>query len=80
MRHFGTSDVMPTGTRNYRKTTIVPMLKMDEPFTCDNREGNNLRGHAGDFLVEDGHGGFYPVSAEFHAVNYEFAEPEAESQ
>jgi hypothetical protein len=56
----------------YKKTTIVPMLKMNERFTCESREGT-LTGEAGDFLVEDGHGGFYPVSAEFHAANYEEA-------
>jgi len=80
MKHFGVNDALPAGAKRYRKTAIATMVKMDEPFTCDNREGHNLQGYAGDFLVPDGHGGFYPVSAQFHAANYESAEPETESQ
>ena len=71
MTHFGTGDDMPEGARAYRKKTMVRMVRMDAPFTCDSREGRRLRGRAGDFLAEDGHGGFYPVSARFHAANYE---------
>jgi len=71
MKHFGVEDKLPDGSRRYRKTAVATMVKMDEPFTCDSREGHSLEGQAGDFLVSDGHGGFYPVSAEFHAFNYE---------
>ncbi len=45
-----------------------------DPFLCDSREHLNLQGQAGDFIAEDGHGGFYPISAEFHAANYEESE------
>lgn len=69
--HYGVGDALPIGGRHYRKKTIVEMVCMAEPFTCDSREGHRLQGQPGDFLVEDGHGGFYPVSAEFHATNYE---------
>ena len=70
MTHFGVGDALPEGARRYKKKTIVLLVKMDTPFTCDSREGHNLVGQAGDFLAEDGHGGFYPISVEFHADNY----------
>jgi hypothetical protein len=35
-----------------------------------------VQGHAGDFLAEDVQGGFYPISAEFHAKNYKDAHGE----
>lgn len=71
MKHFGIGDELPTNAKQYRKISIVEMVKMGEPFTCDSREGHKLKGKTGDFLTEDGHGGFYPVSADFHAANYE---------
>lgn len=73
--HFGVGDKFPEDVvvGRYRKRTTVEMVKMSEPFTCTNREGHNLRGQAGDYLVPDGHGGFYPVSAQFHAENYDEA-------
>lgn len=70
MKHFTIGDRLPTGAKTYRKKTIVPLVKMNEPFIRDNREGRRLEGKAGDFIAEDGHGGFYPISAEFHAANY----------
>ena len=54
----------------YRKKTIVDMARIDEPFECESREGT-LRGQPGDYLAQDGHGGYYPVSVEFHRENYE---------
>lgn len=60
----------PDGGRLHRKKTVVRMWKQHEPFVCYSREGT-LEGQPGDYLAEDGHGGFYPVSAEFHAVHYE---------
>ena len=71
--HFGIGDELPKNSKFYRKKVLAEMVRMDEPFTCDSREGHHLQACAGDFLVEDGHGGFYPVSAEFHAKNYELA-------
>ena len=68
-RIFDQGDTMPEGGLEYRKHATVMMLCMSEPFLCVSREGE-LQGQPGDFLVEDGHGGFYPVSAEFHAKNY----------
>lgn len=73
MKEFNKGDQLPDGAKRYRKKTIVPMVKMDEHFVCQSREGT-LTGNPGDFVVEDGHGGFYPVSAEFHANNYEEAQ------
>ena len=70
-RKFDVGDSLPLGSKLYRKKTVVPMVQMFEEFICTNREGENLKGQVGDFLVEDGHGGFYPVSEEFHAKNYE---------
>ena len=69
--HYGLGSTLPFPRNLYRKKTTVEMVKMHEPFTCTNREGHNLQGQAGDYLAEDGHGGFYPISAEFHAANYE---------
>jgi len=73
MKHFKSGDQMPEGAKPYKKKTIVSLVKMAEPFICDSREGRRLEGKAGDFLAEDGHGGFYPISAEFHEANYEQA-------
>ena len=56
--------------KSYRKKTIVKMARMDVPFRTESREGW-LQGQPGDFLAEDGYGGFYPVGAAFHANNYE---------
>ena len=65
----------PQGMKLFRKKTITPMAgPMSEPFRCESREGT-LEGQVGDFVAEDGHGGFYPISAEFHAANYEACEP-----
>ena len=75
--HFGHGDPRPRpeGWRTYRKKTIVYMIgPMEEPFTCDSRERKGLQGQPGDYVAEDGHGGYYPISAEFHAANYEPAE------
>ena len=72
--HYGIEDTLPVGEKFYRKKTVVRMVQMGVPFTCDSREGHYLKGKAGDFLVEDGHGGFYPVSAKFHRENYEQVE------
>lgn len=71
MKHYGRNDKLPEGAQLFRKKTVVEMVPMAEPFTCDSREHDGLQAQAGDFLVPDGHGGFYPVSAEFHAANYE---------
>jgi len=66
---FKQGDEMPLGAKEYRKHATAMMLEMHQTFTCHSREGV-LDGQPGDFLVEDGHGGFYPVSAEFHKNNY----------
>lgn len=72
MKRFNQGQPRPSGEWvGYRKRTVVEMLgPMSEPFTCESREGT-LQGQVGDFLAEDGHGGYYPISAEFHAANYE---------
>ena len=70
--HFGFESPGPgTGWKSYRKKTVVQMLRMDEPFTCTNREGENMQGFPGDYLVPDGYGGWYPVGSKFHEENYE---------
>lgn len=74
MKHFRIGDKLPEGVQLFKKNTVVEMVQIHEPFTCDNREAQAFRAQAGDFLVQDGHGGFYPVSAEFHAANYVPAE------
>lgn len=73
MSHFGVGDPRPNPSewRFFRKTKPVEMVKMDEPFTCSNREVQNARGRPGDYIAEDGYGGYYVVGAEFHSVNYE---------
>jgi hypothetical protein len=74
MQHFKQGGPgLPADTPKFQKVTQVAMLKQTESFSCESREGT-LHGVPGDYLVEDGHGGFYPVSAEFHAANYAPAE------
>lgn len=76
MIRFNKGDALPFGARRFRKKTVVPMVgPMSEPFVCESREGE-LCGQVGDFLAQDGHGGFYPISAQFHAINYELADDE----
>jgi hypothetical protein len=58
--------------KTYRKKTIVPMQQINQPFKAMSREGL-LTGKPGDFLAEDGHGGYYIVSKQFHEKNYESA-------
>ncbi len=71
MKRFSKNQLPPQGGwKNYRKKTIVAMLQMNEAFECESREGT-LTGQPGDYLVQDGHGGYFPVSAEFHKANYE---------
>lgn len=69
---------LPADIPKFQKVTQVAMRKMFTPFKCESREGT-LEGKPGDFVVEDGHGGFYPVSAEFHAANYAPAEASEDS-
>lgn len=69
MISFKQGQTSPLGGKMYRKKTIVRLVRMNEPFLCESREGT-LVGQTGDFLAEDGHGGFYPISNEFHAANY----------
>ena len=73
VERFSQGDNFPDGGKLYRKLTQVKMWKQYEPFECESREGT-LRGWRGDFVASDGHGGFYPISAEFHAANYEEVE------
>lgn len=71
MPRFDHGDPRPAGNwRRYRKVTVLRMLKMDEPFETVSREGESKIGQPGDFLVEDGFGGYYPVEAGFHEKNY----------
>lgn len=70
---FNQGDNPPPGGRHFRKKTVVRMWRMATAFLCQSREGV-FRGEPGDYLAADGHGGFYPVSAEFHAANYEAAD------
>ncbi len=69
MLRFSKGGEMPEGGVLYRKKTVVRLIEINEPFICESREGE-LQGQPGDFLAADGHGGFYPISAEFHASNY----------
>lgn len=59
--------------RSYRKKSMVRMGLLTEPVVVGNRENEENKGEPGDYLVADGHGGYYVVSAEFHAENYERA-------
>ncbi len=70
MKEFKQGAAAPEGGALYQKKTQVRMWRQDDEFRCESREGT-LVGQPGDYLVEDGHGGFYPVSAEFHEENYE---------
>lgn len=70
MKRFNKGDAAPDGGSLFRKATTVRMWRQAEPFECESREGT-LTGQPGDWLAQDGHGGFYPISAEFHAANYE---------
>ena len=73
--HYKQGHDFPGARANeYRKHKTAMLVKMDTPFDCESREGT-LRGQVGDYLAQDGHGGFYPISAEFHAENYEEVTP-----
>jgi hypothetical protein len=69
-RQFKQGDASPEGGAQFRKKSIVRMWRIDEPFECQSREGV-LKGQPGDYVAQDGHGGFYPISADFHRANYE---------
>lgn len=70
MKHYRIFDDRPTGGRLYRKHLAMRLWYQSEPFECESVRGVRT-GQAGDFLAEDGDGGFYPISAEFVARNYE---------
>ena len=70
-KHYGIGDKLPDNFKLYKKKNAVKLVKMDHDFTCTNKEGHDLHAKKGDYLAEDGHGGFYPISAEFHKNNYE---------
>ena len=76
MKHYGPLDGPPTGieSHRYRKKISVELWKMPHDFTCSNREAQRLQGKAGDYLAADGHGGWYIISPEFVAKNYEIEE------
>ena len=62
---------IPIGGALYHKKSLTRMWgPISKPFECESREGV-IDGQAGDWLAEDGYGGFYPIGAEFHATNYE---------
>jgi hypothetical protein len=73
MRHFGVGDPRPEGEwKRYRKVAITEIMgPMTEEFTCDARERKGYKGQPGDFVAEDGHGGYYVISGDFHRENYE---------
>lgn len=70
MIEFKQDGLLPHHAQEYRKHATAMLALMQEDFVCESREGV-LEGKAGDFVAADGHGGFYPISAEFHAENYE---------
>jgi len=67
---FNQGDELPKIAMPFRKHAIAMLVEMDKEFVCESREGT-LTGQPGDYLAADGHGGFYPISAEFHEKNYE---------
>ena len=70
MKKFTNDGLPPDGEWVFcRKITPVQMMQMSEPFEVESREGLQ-EGKAGDWIVPDGHGGYYVVSAQFHALNY----------
>jgi hypothetical protein len=70
VKRYSKGDPQPDGGTMFRKKTIVRMWgPATEPFECESREGV-LAGQVGDYVASDGHGGFYPISAQFHAANY----------
>src|SRR5260221_1444067 len=62
-------DAPPDGGDLFVKKTQTRMWKQSEPFSCQSREGT-LVGQPGDWLAQDGHGGFYPISDEVHPAEY----------
>ncbi len=67
---FKKGDPSPHHGIRCRKRTVVRMWQLGQPFECESREGV-LYGQIGDWLAEDGHGGFYPISNQFHEDNYD---------
>jgi len=57
--------------KEYRKHKTAMLVKMNTKFVCENDHGEVSEGEAGDYLAQDLAGGFYAISAEFHAENYE---------
>lgn len=63
------------GFKPYRKTSITWAKQMDEPFTCDTLEGDEIRGKAGDYLCIGGaKGEQWPVDKEVFESTYQEVE------
>lgn len=63
------------GFKPYRKTSITWAKQMDEPFTCDTLEGDNIKGKAGDYLCIGGaKGEQWPVDKEVFESTYQEVE------
>lgn len=60
------------GFSQYRKTSLTWAKQMDEPFTCDTLEGDNIKEKAGDYLCIGGaKGEQWPVDKEVFESTYE---------
>lgn len=72
MIKLNVGDPRPEGEwKTYRKTQTAEMMLLTEPVSAVNRENVEARGQPGDYLVEDGYGGYYVCGKEFHDENYE---------
>jgi hypothetical protein len=59
------------GFSKFRKTEPVWAKKMDKAFTCDTKEGDNIRGKKGDYLCIGIDGEMWPVDASIFERTYE---------
>ena len=61
-------DPLPGGDM-FVKHRPVRLWRVPQFFICWTREGV-MQGRPGDWVGEDGAGGYYPIAADFHAANY----------
>lgn len=61
---------VPGTFAEYRKSTTIFAIRVDQPFEVDTLEGRHT-GKAGDYLAVGIHGEMYPIDAAVFAASYE---------
>lgn len=73
MEVTGLSVPVPPLHRYRKRPMVVHAARMDTDFECLTIDGNRARGLAGDYLVRDVEGYFYPCAARVFEQTYEAA-------